>query len=187
MIPTGWMEREEDSLAKRVVEGVISGDLPESNEGVGIKEFKEFLEEDQTNIFSISRKWPGSFAPSRPLDVWNGRKLEERVKKRLSEVNILYSKLLNGYMSRIGDYFYEKGKEYDLNVTLQEDPEEADFWSIIIIIETDFEGIDEKLGLIDEIGEELNKEIDALSRRFGNLHNLSSPVTFLLRNKGKNE
>lgn len=114
----------------------------------------------------------------------NYRIMEDEVRDLLKENSSLFSRLLDNYINAIREYFEDKRKNYKLGVTLRRDPEDPDFWAVLIVINSPYEDFDERLKLISEVGKILDEETEILSRRLGDeVSNMSASITFTLGKK----
>lgn len=92
--------------------------------------------------------------------------LEEEVCEILNRKPLL-SLVLDGYIDEIKEYLDQKDKVHKLGVTLRRDPEDPEFWVILIVINTRYKNLDEKLELMSELGEVLDEKTETLSKRYG--------------------
>lgn len=128
------------------------------------------------------------FIPPYPLTQEHYKHIDSKAREMLESQSSLLSELLESYIKILEHYFRSIGKQFDFWITLQEDPEDPEFWVFLIVINTPYKDIDEKLELTLELGDRLDEVTQDFhkNRKNKNVIGASSSITFRIE-KGKYE
>lgn len=179
-----------ESTSSQLVLSSLEGNL--SDKTTNLKKFlelsyslSEMLSEE---ALTTSGDVPSLSIPPFPLTLDHYLRIDAKTREILEIHSPLFSHLLEKYLQVVENYFKAEGKRFDFGVTLQEDPEDPEFWAIVIVVNTLYRDLDEKMELTFEIGARLDNATETLAESIENKNvlDVSSSITFTIE-KGKYE